>query len=470
MRKFYYLFLALALAFTVTHANAQNSGYNRLQNVATGHVAHLSGSSHFAPDVTLEEAYARPGTVAYVDFDGQKMTQLRAQGVDVVNTIVPMMKALLLQMVDEDTFTALKDSMVVRVKSALPGAMGTLLTNYINNYSYANFQTYVGNIDTNLYYTAVDGGYELYFNSPSFPFNAGDFTAYFTSKANEFLTLYRGTFQEYALTYLEGREYLIPVVNSFINHLRFGDFFYLREIENEEYGPCMGFANSLDKAEATNLVWDFVPVDDTHYLGIDATCQDTDGNWWTSLVTGFAYRLPAGVKAYYVNSEVDYTKSLVQRVAVTDDVIPALTPVILQLNGEKAADNRLQIADDNSTGNYADNALRLPLDRFGFMLGVSLEEPDGHYCTLGLSDDGKVALRATDKTFIGPNEPYYYLSDDLVMLLPSGCLALADDVSGIDQLAADDHAAPVYYDLQGRRVDHPTKGLYIVNGKKVMVR
>ena len=32
--------------------------------------------------------------------------------------------------------------------------------------------------------------------------------------------------------------------------------------------------------------------------------------------------------------------------------------------------------------------------------------------------------------------------------------------------SATDH---YYYDLQGRRVEHPTKGLYIVNGRKVVV-
>ena len=31
------------------------------------------------------------------------------------------------------------------------------------------------------------------------------------------------------------------------------------------------------------------------------------------------------------------------------------------------------------------------------------------------------------------------------------------------------HAQP-YYDLSGRRVEHPTKGVYIVNGKKVVIR
>lgn len=30
--------------------------------------------------------------------------------------------------------------------------------------------------------------------------------------------------------------------------------------------------------------------------------------------------------------------------------------------------------------------------------------------------------------------------------------------------------SPVVYDLNGRRVSHPTSGLYIVNGKKVYVR
>ena len=141
-----------------TNADAQNAGYNRLQNVTTGHVAQLSGGLRFAPDVTLEQAYAKPGTVAYAEFDGQKVTQLRAQGVDVVNTIVPMMKGMLLQMIDPETFAALKDSALVRVDAVLSGAMGILLKNYINNYSYENFQEYVGNFDTNLYYTAVDGG------------------------------------------------------------------------------------------------------------------------------------------------------------------------------------------------------------------------------------------------------------------------------------------------------------------------
>lgn len=452
-----------------TNADAQNAGYNRLQNVTTGHVAQLSGGLRFAPDVTLEQAYSKPGTVAYAEFDGQKVTQLRAQGVDVVNTIVPMMKGMLLQMIDPETFAALKDSALVRVDAVLSGAMGILLKNYINNYSYENFQEYVDNFDTNLYYTAVDGGYQLYINTPPIPFNAGDFNSYFTSKMNSFLTLYRGTFMEYAKTYLVGREYLTPVVNSFIKNLQFSDILYLREMNDETYGPYFGFSNSGDLKNATDVVWDFIPVDDTNYLGIEGTVKDADGKWWTSLSVDFAFRVPEGMKVYYVDSEVDYSKSLIHRVEVKDEVIPALTPVILQLNGEDAASNKLAIVDEYYTGNYADNQLRLPVDEFGFMLGFTLEEPDRHYCTLGITD-GKVALKVTDQTEFGPNQPYYYLSNDLMTLLTSGSMTLADDVSGIDQMVADTPLDNQVYDLQGRRVENPTKGIYIVNGKKVLYK
>ena len=45
-----------------------------------------------------------------------------------------------------------------------------------------------------------------------------------------------------------------------------------------------------------------------------------------------------------------------------------------------------------------------------------------------------------------------------------------DDATGIGSIENGTDKAPVYYDLMGRRVDNPTKGIYIVNGKKVLVR
>lgn len=45
------------------------------------------------------------------------------------------------------------------------------------------------------------------------------------------------------------------------------------------------------------------------------------------------------------------------------------------------------------------------------------------------------------------------------------------NTTGIDQIDANETTGtPVYYNLQGQRVDHPQKGIYIVNGKKVVLK
>lgn len=45
------------------------------------------------------------------------------------------------------------------------------------------------------------------------------------------------------------------------------------------------------------------------------------------------------------------------------------------------------------------------------------------------------------------------------------------DPTGIESIKCDDASAPVWYDLQGHSITTPTsKGIYIVNGKKVVVR
>lgn len=42
--------------------------------------------------------------------------------------------------------------------------------------------------------------------------------------------------------------------------------------------------------------------------------------------------------------------------------------------------------------------------------------------------------------------------------------------TGVENIVTTADAAPVYYNLQGQRVDNPSKGIYIVNGKKIYLR
>ena len=44
------------------------------------------------------------------------------------------------------------------------------------------------------------------------------------------------------------------------------------------------------------------------------------------------------------------------------------------------------------------------------------------------------------------------------------------ETTGINAVKSDGFMMNGYYDLQGRKVAQPTKGLYIVNGKKVVIK
>ncbi|MBQ2123519.1 MAG: hypothetical protein II200_05985, partial [Bacteroidaceae bacterium] len=45
-----------------------------------------------------------------------------------------------------------------------------------------------------------------------------------------------------------------------------------------------------------------------------------------------------------------------------------------------------------------------------------------------------------------------------------------EDTTGIDDITSNVHQQSEIFDLHGRRVNNPGKGLYIVNGKKVMIK
>ena len=49
-------------------------------------------------------------------------------------------------------------------------------------------------------------------------------------------------------------------------------------------------------------------------------------------------------------------------------------------------------------------------------------------------------------------------------------LVKGNDSTGISDIEAETTDTKVIYNLRGQRVDHPTKGLYIINGKKVVIK
>ena len=127
------------------------------------------------------------------------------------------------------------------------------------------------------------------------------------------------------------------------------------------------------------------------------------------------------------------------------------TPYTVNTTKESASTtvhtNQLKISDGTVTGN--ESGTIYVLANGGNGVGFYHVE-NGSAITAG-----KAYLEVSDET---PARQFIGFGDD-------------NETTGIQTVAnSQQSAANSYYDLQGRRVAQPTKGLYIVNGKKVVIK
>ena len=49
-------------------------------------------------------------------------------------------------------------------------------------------------------------------------------------------------------------------------------------------------------------------------------------------------------------------------------------------------------------------------------------------------------------------------------------IEVVDTETGIGEVQGENGKAQGVYDLQGRKIDNPTNGIYVINGRKVLVK
>ena len=165
-----------------------------------------------------------------------------------------------------------------------------------------------------------------------------------------------------------------------------------------------------------------------------------------------AAALPAGVKAYSCASVTNNVLDLVEVSA-----LEANTPYILQKTGSEASYTIL-------TTEKTDDELHTA----GCLTGVlaATSAPVGSYVLQNLDD--KVAfylVAAGQQPTVGANRCYLTLDNNApgvkALAFPDGTMTSISEIQAADEKA-------VIYDLSGRRVSKATKGIYIINGKKVI--
>lgn len=172
--------------------------------------------------------------------------------------------------------------------------------------------------------------------------------------------------------------------------------------------------------------------------------------------------LPSGAEVYSVSSISNGNLSL----ETVDGYMVAGVPYLFKAT------------QDNPTFTMSGDAVDAPVEVTGLVgTFVSIKAPwgDAYYV---LSNNKLYNVDAADYVTVGANRAYIDLNAVPTTSEARGSVFLTlegYDPTGIgeirtDNTPIDNPASDVIYDLYGRRVSHPRRGIYVVNGKKILFK
>lgn len=221
--------------------------------------------------------------------------------------------------------------------------------------------------------------------------------------------------------------------------------------------------------------WLFEPIDDgDNYFGVTASDKMSyDGGYWTSAYFSFPYQLLDGQEAYYVSAIKTNGDKKTVTLTKINGKIPAATGVLLKCKNTTASQNRLMPLDPSTTdvATISNNLLKGT---------YQLKTKDGTQDTFDGSSmrvfsvkDGVVGFyKLTEGKALAANKAY--LSSAELANAKSISFEIEDKTTGISEILPEienqrqqDNS---YYNLMGRKVEHPSKGIYIHHGKKVLIK
>ena len=149
----------------------------------------------------------------------------------------------------------------------------------------------------------------------------------------------------------------------------------------------------------------------------------------------------------------------------TEDVIPAGVPFLIEYQ---------------TGGTYANGCVKLPVYSGSGSVNNSVStDLRGGIETVATPTTEGYTIYTLQKTNTNTQEFWRYTGDIIkgfraYLRVPAGTLVrgmiFGGTTTDIEGATTEETAAPVIYDLSGRRVQHAAKGMYIVNGKKMYVK
>jgi len=189
-------------------------------------------------------------------------------------------------------------------------------------------------------------------------------------------------------------------------------------------------------------------------VGIETTIGDKDWSTFSCADYGLDFaNADDGLSAYAITG---HDGKKITRTAVTGAVEKNTG---LLLNGEAGKTYFIPVA---TTGSAVSGNLLVP------GTGSAVTRATGKTYYVLTNEDGVANFKklVTDDVVIPVGKAYLRFDE----VVEAREIAIDGEFTGINEIKASDMKNAEWYDLQGRRVANPVKGLYIVNGKKVILK
>ena len=190
----------------------------------------------------------------------------------------------------------------------------------------------------------------------------------------------------------------------------------------------------------------------------------TGSNWTTYYYNQYEMRVPSGLEAYTVSSITS-----TQVGTTSQNYLLRGVPMLIYRTGDTQSFYPELVSPGSATINGTPDPAFIGTDSNLDMATATSSDPSNDYWILKSNQFVRTKSGSLDSNKCYLKLPKTQFSSPSISL--SRGLDLDDETTSIDGISKmEEVRGNVYYDLNGRRVLYPTKGIYIVNGKKIVIK